>query len=266
MADARVILRAVKNTILSPIYGLYERRLFGSVIDQKMPNHIGFILDGNRRYASAIGLHKGMAHSKGADKTEEILDWCFETKIRIISLYAFSTENFNRQKEEVDSIMTLAENKFISIIESDKIHKNEVKIKAIGDLSMLPKRVIAAIRRAEDNTESYRNYQINICIAYGSLSEIVHAIRSIAYEVDAGKLEPGSIDIQTLRSHLSTGNIPDLDVVIRTGGESRLSNFLLLQSAYAELFFTDIYLPEFRKLDFLRIIRDYQKRKRRYGR
>jgi len=258
-------LNSAKNWILSPIYAIYQRRLSESVKNGKPPVHIGFILDGNRRFAKSKGMDKRIGHIFGARKVEELLDWCYDHNVKIVTLYAFSTENFNRPTEEVMALMELAKSQFEKILKNEMIHRNNVHVKAIGDIDKLPSDVIESIRHAEESTSAYNRFYLNICVAYGSLDEVVNAVRKVAVDVKDGKLDPSEIDYEVIRHNLLTQELPDPDLIIRTGGYSRLSNFMLLQAAYAELFFIDIYLPAFRKIDFLRILRDYQKTERKYG-
>jgi len=250
------------SILLKPVYRVYEKILENRVKKRKMPQHVGIIMDGNRRYAEFFGIDLWKGHSKGADKLEEILDWADELGIDIVTVYAFSTENFKRSKEEVEHIMDLFEKKFKELAKDEKIHKNKVKVRAIGDLNMLPKNVVDSIKIAEKATENYSDKSLNICIAYGGRIEIVEAVKRI---IEKG-VSPKDITMKMIKDNLYTGDLPDPDLVIRTGGEVRLSNFLLFQSAYSELFFTEIYFPAFRKIDFLRIIREYQMRNRKFGR
>jgi len=248
--------------ILKPVYILYEKILEKKVKKGKMPRHIGIIMDGNRRYAEFFGMRPWEGHHRGADKLEEILDWANELGIDIVTVYAFSTENFKRSKEEVDHIMNLFEKKFKDLAEDKRVHKNKIKVRAIGNLAMLPEKVKKSIKIAEKATEKYNKKKLNICIAYGGRTEILEAVKKIMEE----GVPPEEITVEMIRENLYTGDLPDPDLVIRTGGEVRLSNFLLFQSAYSELFFTEIYFPAFRKIDFLRIIREYQMRNRKFGR
>ncbi|MHC1605100.1 MAG: polyprenyl diphosphate synthase [Candidatus Methanofastidiosia archaeon] len=259
-------LRLLKNKMLSPVYDFYEQRLFKTVKKGKIPLHVGFILDGNRRYASSLGFNFRRGHVMGADKVEELLEWCFDIGIKIVTLYAFSTENFQRSRDEVNDIMELTGERFNKIARNRKIINNEVRVKAIGNIEILPEDVKAAIRNAEKSTEKFTRHYLNVCIAYGSRDEVVEAVKKIASDVQSGKLLPEQITLDTLRDNMFTKKMPDPDFIIRTGGESRLSNFLLIQAAYSELFFIDIYFPAFRKIDLLRIVREFQKTDRRYGR
>ncbi|MHC1598742.1 MAG: polyprenyl diphosphate synthase [Candidatus Methanofastidiosia archaeon] len=254
-----------KNILLSPIYRIYQRRLQEKVKNNAMPIHIAFILDGNRRYAIRKGFDTFVGHQIGAKKVEELIGWCLDLDIKVITLYAFSIENFQRPKEEVKDIMGLLKIQFEKVMTNRNIHRKKVCVKALGKIDSLPDDVKASIKKAEDSTKEYDKYFLNICIAYGSRDEIIEAVRSIAQKVEEGHLLPQDITLETLRQYLFTEGVPDPDLIIRTGGESRLSNFMLFQAAYAELFFIDVYLPAFRKIDFLRIVRDYQKKERRYG-
>jgi tritrans,polycis-undecaprenyl-diphosphate synthase [geranylgeranyl-diphosphate specific] len=161
--------------------------------------------------------------------------------------------------------MNLFQENFRKAADDERIHKNKIRIKAIGEISMLPPEVQESIRYAEERTKDYDRYQYNVAVAYGGRQEIVAAIREIAQQVKEGKLSVDDIDENTVSKHLFTGDLPDPDLILRTSGEERISNFLLWQLAYAELYFSDVYWPEFRKVDFMRAIRSFQRRKRRFG-
>jgi tritrans,polycis-undecaprenyl-diphosphate synthase [geranylgeranyl-diphosphate specific] len=222
-------------------------------------------MDGNRRFAKEKGILFWEAHQKGAGKLEEILDWCDEIGIHEITVYAFSTENFNRPPSEVEHLMDLFEKKFYEIARDQRIHENKIRVKALGNLDLVPERVKRAIETAQTATKAYDRLFLNVCIAYGSRSEIIAAFKKIAQKMENGTLSLEDITSETIKNHLYRVG-PDPDLIIRTGGEIRLSNFLLFQAAYSELFFCDIFFPAFRKVDFLRIIREFQKRKQRFGR
>lgn len=254
----------IPSFVLRPLYFLYEEHLLDEIKKGEIPHHIGIIMDGNRRFGKNTGIFTWEAHNKGADKLEEILDWCDETGIKEITVYAFSTENFDRPQGEVDNLMKLFEKKFYDISEDERVHRNRIRVRALGKLELLPENVRKAIKTAEEKTEAYDNRYLNVCIAYGGRSEIIEAFKKAAQKMEEGKLSPEDITEETIKNHLYRAG-PDPDLIIRTGGEIRLSNFLLFQAAYAELFFCDIYFPAFRRVDFLRIIREFQKRKRRFG-
>ena len=230
-----------------------------------MPHHIGIILDGNRRASRKLGLNYKDGYELGAKKLEEVLNWCWDLGIKVVSVWVFSTENFKRPKDQVETIMQLAKEKLRLIREDERIHKNKVRIKIIGRRDMLPKEIQEEIEQTEKATENYDNYTLNICMAYGGRAEIVDAIKNIIKRIIKGELKPEEINEEVINEHLYTKGLPDPDLIIRTSGEERLSGFLLWQSAYSELYFADVYWPLFRKIDLWRAIRTYQRRQRRFG-
>ncbi len=257
------------RTILSllGIYKIYEKWLWHQIKNQSKPEHIAIILDGNRRWAQESGLEPWMGHYYGADKTKDVLKWCLDLDVKSITLYAFSTENFQRPQKEVEKLMELFKEKLQEILESEEIHKYKVRVKVIGRVNLLPQSLQAMIREVEEKTKDYDERFLNLAIAYGGRAEIVDATRKIAQKVVAGELSPEEINEEVFEQHLYTAFLPkqDPDLIIRTSGEERLSGFLLYQSAYSELCFLDVYWPEFRRIDLLRAIRTFQKRKRRFG-
>lgn len=258
------------KTFLSVIgaYKVYEKWLWHQVKNGVKPEHIAIILDGNRRWASEKALDSLFGHEKGAEKVEQLLDWCQKLDIKSVSLYAFSTENFRRSNDEVEEIMRIAEEKFRKILTDEHIHKNKVHVKVIGRVGLLPESLQQLIMDVEKATQNYDEHFLNIAFAYGGRAEIVDAARKIAEKVHEGELSSENIDEQTFEKYLYTSYMPkqDPDLIIRTSGEERLSGFLLWQSAYSELCFLDVYWPEFRLIDLLRAVRTFQKRKRRFGR
>jgi len=252
--------------LLKPIYKLYEWYILRNLKKEKMPRHVAIIMDGNRRYSRLQGSKDPIqSHKKGIKTLEKVLDWCIDLGIEIVTVYAFSTENFKRPKNEVEGLMRLFEENFKKVAENEKIHKNRVKIKAVGNLDLLPENVKEAIRIAEKATEEYDDKILNIAIGYDGRLEIVEATRKIAQMVKEGKIEPEDIDEDTINDNLYTAGLEDPHLIIRTSGEERLSGFLLWQSSYSELYFCDSLWPEFRKVDFLRALRSYQERERRFG-
>jgi len=249
------------------VYRMYEKWLWHQVKDEAKPEHIAIILDGNRRWALYRSLNPYIGHYFGADKTEKMLRWCLELGVKTMTLYAFSTENFNRSQEEVEEIMRLFREKLQQVLENEEIHKHKVRVKAIGRLSMLPADIQGMIEKVEEATRDYDQHFLNLAIAYGGRAEIIDAARKLAQEVEEQKLSPGDISEEIFEKHLYTAHLPkqDPDLIIRTSGEERLSGFLLYQSAYSELCFLDVYWPEFRRIDMLRAIRTFQKRRRRFG-
>ena len=249
----------------SPIYRFYEKRLWKQIKNGPKPQHIGVILDGNRRYALKKGLDAKEGHYFGAEKVEELLIWCLRFGIKIITLYVFSTENFNRTSAEVEKIMGLLVTKLQKINKDPLIVNNKVRVKIIGRRDDLSDNIITLINEIEEKTKDYDGHILNIALSYGGRAEIVDAVRKIATKVQEKEINITDIDEETINDHLYTEGIPDPDLIIRTSGEERLSGFLLWQSAYSELYFTDIYWPAFRKIDLWRAIRIYQQRERRYG-
>jgi tritrans,polycis-undecaprenyl-diphosphate synthase [geranylgeranyl-diphosphate specific] len=257
------------KTLLSTIgaYKVYEKWLRYQVKNDVKPEHMAIILDGNRRWASERTLNPWLGHEKGAEKVEQLLDWCLKLDVKSITIYAFSTENFRRSMSEVKEIMRIADEQFRKVLTDERIHKNKVRVKVIGRVSLLPKSLQQLIMDVEKATQNYDEHFLNIALAYGGRAEIVDAARKIAEKVHMGELNPEKIDEQTFEQYLYTSHMSkqDPDLIIRTSGEERLSGFLLWQSAYSELFFLDVYWPDFRFIDLLRAVRVYQKRKRRFG-
>ncbi|AHF80154.1 polyprenyl diphosphate synthase [Thermococcus paralvinellae] len=260
------VISHVPHILFKPAYDLYERYLLEKVKSSgRIPKHVAIIMDGNRRWARKLEKPPWYGHLFGSKKLEEILEWCRELGIKTLTVYAFSTENFKRSPEEVNALMNLFEQKFKELVHDERVHKYGIRVNVIGRKELLPRNVRKAAEEAERATRKYNNYTLNVALAYGGRSEIVDAIKRIVDDIEDGKITKRDIDEELLKKYLYIPNMPDPDIVIRTGGEIRISNFLLYQIAYSELFFVDVYFPEFRKIDFLRIIREYQKRERRFG-
>jgi len=257
------------ENLLSTIgaYKLYEKWLWYQVKNGTRPEHIAIILDGNRRWASGKALEPWFGHEKGAEKVEQLLDWCLKLGVKSITLYAFSTENFFRSRSEIEEIMRISTEEFQKILTDERIHRNKVCVKIIGRVNLLPKALQELIMKVEEATQDYDEHFLNIAFAYGGRAEIVDAARKIAEKVHGGELNPGKIDEKVFESFLYTSHMSkqDPDLIIRTSGEERLSGFLLWQSAYSELCFLDVYWPDFRLIDLLRAVRTFQRRKRRFG-
>ena len=247
----------------------------GRAVDQRMlrevmahevrPQHMAIIMDGNRRFAFKNRLTSGVGHRIGKAKLEEVLDWVLELNIPWFTVYALSTENLNRPQHELDALFDLYIEGLNDIAEDPRIHANHVRVQIIGRRDLLPARVIAAIDHAESRTAGYEQFVFSVCLAYGSREEILDAIRAIAEDHAKGELALDAIDEAAVSDRLYTADMPDPDLVIRTSGEERISNFLLWQMAYAELYFTDVYWPSFSKRELLKAIKAFQQRKRRYG-
>ena len=229
------------------IYKVYEKWLWLQVRDGKKPEHVAIILDGNRRWAFHKSLIPWIGYRHGANKIEELLDWCIELDVKFITLYAFSTENFCRPPKEVEEIMRLIEEKLLSILENKRIHENKIRVKAIGRIDLLPKSTQEVIQRVEEATKMYTDRFLNVALAYGGRAEIVDATKKIAKEAVKGELNPDKINEKLFEKYLYTAHMPkqDADLIIRTSGEERLSGFLSWQSAYSELCFVDVNWPEF---------------------
>jgi short-chain Z-isoprenyl diphosphate synthase len=234
------------------------------------PRHVGIILDGNRRHGRSRGITEPRkVYDLGADKLDEILEWCAELDIPTVTLWVFSTDNFQRPAAEVSGILASIEAKLTALACDPDIHRRRVRVRAIGCLKMLPEPVLAAIRAAERATSSYDGVELNIAVAYGGRQEITDAVRALlccAAEKQSTLAEAiDEVTPEAIASHLYTAGLPDPDLIIRTSGEVRLSGFLLWQSAHSEFYFTDVLWPAMRKIDFLRAIRSFQQRRRRYG-
>ncbi|AIL65725.1 Undecaprenyl pyrophosphate synthase [Rickettsiales bacterium Ac37b] len=228
-----------------------------------IPNHVAIIMDGNGRWARAHNIPKLLGHKKGAETAKTIIKACIDLGIPCLTLYAFSSENWNRPEQEVNDLMELL--RIYLQDEVEALHKNNVKLRIIGDVGKLPLDVQTEVLKCQDLTKDNNAINVNIALSYGSRQEIIIAVRRIAKDILAGKLNLEEIDIDKFSDYLYTYSMPDPDLLIRTSGEQRLSNFLLWQSAYTELFFTDILWPDFTKEDLNHAITEFQTRERRYG-
>jgi len=253
---------------MSGIYSLYERRLESEIVKSPLPNHVAIVLDGNRRWARFNLLDTRTGHTHGADKAEELLNWIHDIGIKITTLYVLSTENLDRKDKELENIYKLLEIKLQRLYDDERVHKRQMKIKAIGDTKLLPPNLQQILTKLEESTSEYDKMFLNIAIAYGGQKELIEAIRKIAQMAKQGQIDVEEIDEKTIESCLYTSHLPQPspDLILRTSGEKRLSGFLIWQSAYSELMFMDVFWPEFRKIDLMRAIRTYQHRVRRYGR
>ena len=247
------------------LYKLYEPLLWSQIRNGPRPHHIGLIVDGNRRFARVKGLVSNEGHNAGSQKLEDFLRWCWRLDIKIVTLYGFSTENHKRAEDEVDYLMDLILRKLKQYQVDPVIRRERVKIKVIGQRDKLSEEMIREIEKTEALTKDHDRFQLNIAVSYGGRAEIVDAVKSIALQIQDKQIIPADINEDLFASHLYTDGIPDPDLIIRTSGEERLSGFLLWQSAYSELYFTEVYWPAFRMIDFWRAIRVYQQRERRFG-
>jgi len=233
-----------------------------------IPKHIAIIPDGNRRCAKRLLQKPWKGHEWGVSKLKRIFDWSKGFGIKIITFYSLSLENLNkRPKMELKYLFRLAEKEIDDILDNKEnfVHKNRIHLTFFGNLERLPAGLQGKIAKAMEATSGYRKYAINFAIAYGGRQEITRACRNIALDVSSGKLSPSDINDAVIKHNLQTNGYGDPDLVIRTGGEKRLSNFLLFQSAYSELAFTDTMWPDLTKKEFSRMIEDYSDRERRFG-
>ncbi|RLM51349.1 polyprenyl diphosphate synthase [Halorubrum sp. Atlit-28R] len=238
----------------------YRRHLRREIDD--VPAHVAVIQDGNRRYARERGDDAPDGHRAGADTTERVLDWCADLGVSELTLYAFSTENFERPDEELEPLFDLLERKLREFADADRVHEQGVRVRAIGDVPRLPPRVRDAVAYAERRTDGNDRFTLNVALAYGGRTELLDAARAIARDVDAGEMAPEDVDVETVEERLYDRPIRDVDLIVRTGGDERTSNFLPWHANgnEAAVYFCAPYWPEFSEADFLRAIRTYESR------
>ena len=239
------------------------KEIAGQIDRERLPRHVAIIMDGNGRWAKARGLDRSAGHVEGVNTVRRITEAASETGISYLTLYTFSTENWNRPKEEVDALMAL----IVTAIERETpdLIKNNVRLTAIGDLGRMPAESLERLRRCRADTGRCTGLTLVLALSYSSRWEIVEACRRIAAEVRDGRMSVGDIDESLLSANLCTHDMPDPDLLIRTGGDMRVSNFLLYQIAYTELAVTPTYWPDYGKADFFSHIVEYQRRQRRFG-
>jgi short-chain Z-isoprenyl diphosphate synthase len=263
-------MAALTDFLRRPLYRLYERRLLAEIATAPLPQHVGIILDGNRRHGRENGITDPLQlYTPGADKLDDVLDWCSDLAIPAVTLWVCSTDNLARSPDQVSGILATVEAKLRALTTDPRIHARRVRVDAIGRLDLLPPATLEAIAEAKQATQDYGNLLLTIAIGYGGREEIIDAVHALLSEHANGCTPQeliARITPETLRQYLYMPHAPDPDLIIRTSGEIRLSGFLLWQSAYSEFYFTDIYWPNFRKIDLLRAIRSYQGRHRRFGR
>lgn len=252
------------------LYRLYERRLLRHISGGRLPRHIGLILDGNRRFGRRRHISDPHAlYALGAKKLDDVLSWCIALAIPAVTLWVCSTKNLQRPADEVSGILTAIQDKLTLLAGDPLVHQHHVRVRAAGRLDLLPAPTRAAIEAAERATTDHRALVLTIAVAYDGREELVDALKSILRsklrETDDLSTAIDGISAGTIAQHLYVPDLPDPDLIIRTSGELRLSGFLLWQSAYSEFYFTEIDWPDFRKVDFLRALRAFQRRKRRFG-
>jgi len=261
-------IRIVDLLKIFGVYRLYQKWLYTQIKKGEMPRHVGFILDGNRRWASRYRVSKEYAYAIGADKVTDVIKWAKDLGIKSLTFFVFSTENIKRPKDEVSIIFNIFREKLVKALEDEDLVRNGVRIKFIGDRKRVPRELLMLMDKVEKRTSECNNILVNIAFLYGGKWDIISATKKIVSDVLNRKLKIEDITAETFQRYLSTSYLndnQDVDLILRTGGEYRLSNFLLWQAAYSELIFLDIYWPEFRKIDFMRAIRTYQQRHRRFG-
>lgn len=248
----------------NPLYSAYERRLVGQLDADSVPRHVGMIVDGNRRFAKARGGNADDGHRAGAANVGSFLEWCEEAGVEVVTLWLLSTDNLTRPPQEVDKLLRIIEG-----LVADLAAAGRWQLHAAGALDMLPVQTTAALRRAEEETSEVEGLIVNVAVGYGGRQEIADAVRSLlrARAAEGATLDEvaGELTVEDISAHLYTKGQPDPDLVIRTSGEQRLSGFLLWQSAHSEYYFCEVYWPEFRRVDFLRALRAYADRHRRFG-
>ncbi len=237
--------------------------LIGQIDKSRLPRHVAVIMDGNGRWAKQRNLERSQGHVEGVNTVRKITEIASEIGIGYLTLYTFSTENWNRPKDEVDALMNL----IVVAIERETpdLIKNNVRLTMIGDIKRMPEFARTRLQKCMDDTSHCTGLVLCLALSYSSKWEILEAVKNIAEDVKRGKLHEDEINDALFSSYLTTSHIPDPDLLIRTAGDLRISNFLLWQIAYSELYFTDIYWPDFTKDDFCRAIIDYQGRERRFG-
>ena len=228
-----------------------------------IPNHVAIIMDGNGRWAKKIGRKRVFGHENGTNSVRECIDASLNLGIKNLTLYVFSTENWNRPKFEVNALMDL----LVYSLEKERtsILENDIKLNVLGDLDTLKEKPKSKLKSMIFESKTNKKLNLNLAISYGSRQELVNAIREVSYKVKNNIISSKNIDENIINEHLYTRNLPNVDLLIRTGGERRVSNFLLWQIAYAEMYFTDVLWPDFKKEDFLVALEEYQKRERRFG-
>jgi short-chain Z-isoprenyl diphosphate synthase len=245
---------------------LYEHRLARALVGADLPQHVGVIMDGNRRWARAIGLEDvAHGHRRGAEKIVDLLGWCDDAGVQVVTLFLLSTDNLGRPEPELSALLSIIEDVAGDLARPGR----RWQLRAMGALELLPPETAAVLKRAEEDTHGRPGATVNLAVGYGGRREIADAVRSLLAEhAERGTTLPElveTLEVDHIAEHLYTRGQPDPDLVIRTSGEQRLSGFLLWQTANAEFHFTDVYWPDFRRIDFLRALRDYSARHRRFG-
>ncbi len=269
----RLLRRLYKylEVFMKPVYKVYERWLWFQISEGPMPKHVAIIPDGNRRWAKEVGKPITYGYDAGYDRMKNLLTWILELGIKVVTIYAMSYENcIYRSEEEKMYLFKLLDRALNDLMNNSDVHEKKVRVRVFGRLDMIPEELIAKIRKLEELTKNYSDRYVNVAICYGGRQEIVDAIKKLVNDLISEKLSIDNINENLFEKYLYTSYIneplDEPDLVIRTSGELRLSNFLLWQIAYSELYFCDVFWPDFRKIDLWRAIRSYQRRERRFGR
>jgi len=246
------------------LLGAYERRLAASLRQQKLPRHVGVMLDGNRRWARANGANTAQGHQAGADNIKPLLGWCEEAGVQVVTLWLLSTDNLNRPAKELKPLLAIIEH-----VVTDLAASRRWQLNPVGALDLLPVETARCLKNAADATRDVHAMIVNVAVGYGGRREIADAVRAMLLEHAAKGTSIEELaevfDVEHIADHLYTRGQPDPDLVIRTSGEQRLGGFMLWQSAHSEFYFCEAYWPDFRRVDFLRALRAYAERERRYG-
>ena len=259
------------SALAAPVYALYTHRLRDRVRAQPLPHHVAVILDGNRRWASLVGLQEpGAGHRRGADKLDELLAWCAGLGIRELTVWALSSENLARPRAELDELLGILAQKLATLPERVTPGRPAPRIRVFGRIETLPAELAETARRVEAETADNVGLVLNVALGYSGRDELVDAVRTLVTRLATQSVPVAEmaahVDAAAIERHLYTADHSDPDLIVRTSGEMRLSGFLPWQSSHSEFYFTDVYWPAFRELDFLRAVRTYQQRERRFGR
>jgi len=266
---ANLLRDFLKPAVKSVLYPLYERRIFSNLDFTQTPRHVGVILDGNRRWSKANpsvdgDISSSRGHKAGAEKIIDLLDWCEESSVEVLTIWLLSNQNLNRPPEELEPLL-----KIIAETVNDLAKRRRWEIRPVGSMELLPKNLVDQLNDVAAKTKGIKGVKINVAIGYGGRSEIADAVKSlISSGANAGKSAAQIaelVSVDEIGRHLYTAGLPDPDLVIRTSGEQRLGGFLLWQSAHSEFYFCEAYWPDFRRVDFLRALRAYSQRNRRFG-
>jgi len=261
-----IVIKLV-SVMSKPVYRIYEKLLWLQIRNGPFPAHIGIIPDGNRRWARAKDLDPKYGHVYGYEKLKEVLKWIWELGVKYVTIYAMSSENcIHRPSEERENLFNLVRRGLRELLEMREVYEKRVRVRVFGKLDLVPKDVVELAKKVEEQTREHDNFYLNIALCYGGRQEIVEAVKNIVKDVLNDKLRVDEINEEVFSKYLYTSECPDPDLIIRTSGEVRISNFLLWQAAYSELYFCEAFWPDFRKIDFWRAIRSYQMRERRFGR